>query len=99
MSLYDLIINKRTEIIEIATLHGAENVRLFGSVARLEDDDKSDIDFLIDLPSDLSRLSPWFPVLLIRDLENLLHRKVDVAIASDLNPRIKDRVLQKAISI
>ena len=39
---------KREEILSIAVKHGAYNVRIFGSVARGEADEKSDIDFLID---------------------------------------------------
>lgn len=44
----ELLREKREEIIEIASKHGAYNVRVFDSVARGEADEKSDIDFLID---------------------------------------------------
>jgi hypothetical protein len=58
MKLQQLLQTKRNEIIEIATKHGAYNVRVFGSVARGEETPVSDIDFLVDY--DLSKISPWF---------------------------------------
>ena len=48
MSLQGLIKEKREQILEIAAKHGAFNVRVFGSVARGEDTENSDLDFLID---------------------------------------------------
>jgi len=93
--LKQLLQEKREEILEIAAKHGAFNVRVFGSVARGEETENSDIDFLIDY--DLNKISPWFPVRLIRDLEGLLGRKVDVVTETGLKERIRDRVLRDCI--
>lgn len=49
MDLKELLNEKRFEILAIAAKHGAKNVRIFGSVARNESDDKSDIDILVDM--------------------------------------------------
>ncbi|WP_317619496.1 nucleotidyltransferase family protein [Laspinema olomoucense] len=49
----------------IAAKHGAFNVRVFGSVARDEADQNSDLDLIVDY--DLDKISPWFPVRLIHD--------------------------------
>ena len=46
--LKQLLQERREEILEIASKHGALNVRVFGSVARGEETENSDIDFLID---------------------------------------------------
>jgi predicted nucleotidyltransferase len=46
MTLHELRTTKRDEMLRIATRRGARNVRVFGSVARGEDDPLSDIDFL-----------------------------------------------------
>ena len=97
MTLQDLIKDKRAEIITIAAKHGAYNVRVFGSVARGEATEKSDLDLLVDYDS--SQRSPWFPMGLIFDLETLLERKVDVATVDMLKERIKDRVLKEAINL
>ncbi|MBO1348118.1 MAG: nucleotidyltransferase family protein [Hormoscilla sp. GUM202] len=94
MGIEELLKEKREEILEIAAKHGAINVRVFGSVARGEADADSDVDFLIDLGENLS---PWFPVRLIRDLESLLERKVDVVTENGLKTRIRDRVLEEAM--
>ena len=93
--LKQLLQERREEILEIALKHGAFNVRVFGSVARGEETENSDIDFLIDY--DLNKISPWFPVRLIRDLEGLLGRKVDVVTVQGLKERIRDRVLRDCI--
>jgi len=92
-----LLQEKREEILQIASKHGAFNVRVFGSVARGEETENSDIDFLIDY--DLKKTSPWFPVGLIQDLEALLGRKVDIVPAKCLHYFIKDRVLAEAIDL
>lgn len=97
MILQDLIKDKRAEIIAIAAKHGAYNVRVFGSIARGEATEKSDLDLLVDYDS--SQRSPWFPMGLIFDLETLLERKVDVATVDMLKERIKDRVLEEAINL
>lgn len=97
MSLKQLLQEKRDDILSIAAQHGAFNVRLFGSVARGEETESSDIDFLIDY--DLSKISPWFPVGLIEDLEKLLNRKVDVVTTKSLHYFIRDRVMREAINL
>lgn len=93
--LKQLLLERREEILEIALKHGAFNVRLFGSVARGEETENSDIDFLINY--DINKISSWFPVGLIHDLEDLLGRKVDVVTETGLKERIRDRVLRDCI--
>jgi len=88
-----LLQEQRDRILEIATKHGARNVRVFGSVIRGEAQPNSDIDFLVDLGEPLS---PWFPVGLIQDLEALLEHKVDVVTEKSLHYYIRDRVLNEA---
>jgi uncharacterized protein len=92
-----LLQQKQEEIIAIAQKHGAKNVRIFGSVARGEADEESDIDFLIDY--DLDKITPWFPAGLLIDLENLLNCRVDVATVDMLKARIRERVLSEAIAL
>ncbi|MBN1247145.1 MAG: nucleotidyltransferase family protein [Anaerolineae bacterium] len=89
----DLVDAKREEILTLARLHGATHVRVFGSVARGEDDEESDIDFLV-------RLEPGRSLLdlgaLLMDLQDLLERDVDVVTEAGLRERIRDRVLSEA---
>ncbi len=95
MSLRQLLQAKREDILKIAAQHGAFNVRVFGSVARGEETETSDIDFLIDY--DLSKISPWFPAGLMIDLEKLLNRKVDVVTTKSLHYFIRDKIIKEAI--
>jgi hypothetical protein len=97
MKKYKQLQENRQNILVIAAKHGAFNVRIFGSVARGEDNPESDIDFLIDY--DIEKTTPWFPVGLIRDLENLLQTKVDVVTVEGLKSRIRDQVLQESINL
>ncbi|ELS00238.1 putative nucleotidyltransferase [Gloeocapsa sp. PCC 73106] len=92
-----LLEEKREDIIEIAARHGAYNVRIFGSVARGEDNENSDFDFLIDY--DLDKVTSWFPGGLLVDLEELLGRKVDIVTEKGLNDLIRKRILTEAIPL
>ena len=53
---YERLQAQRERIFEVAARWGASNVRVFGSVARGEADDRSDVDFLVDLEPDRSLL-------------------------------------------
>lgn len=97
LGIEELLKNKREEILAIAEKHGAFNVRVFGSVARGEADEKSDIDFLIDYS--LDKVTPWFPTGLMLELQDLLECKVDVVTVKGLKERIRDRVLQEAVPL
>lgn len=97
MEIDQLLTEKREQIIAIAAKHGANNVRIFGSVARREADEKSDIDLLIDYCSE--HRSPWFPFRLIRELEELLGCKVDIVTEQGLKDRIRESVLKDAIPL
>jgi len=96
MGLNELIKEKRKEILSLAAQHGAQNVRIFGSVARNEAGPESDVDFLIDLGPNRT---PWFPGGLIIGLENLLGCKVDVVTERGLKKTIRERVLQEAVPL
>ena len=87
---------QRDEILRVAALHGASNVRLFGSVARGEDTSESDVDFLVDVTGDTT---PWFPGSLASDLEQLLGKRVQVVIRRSLSPLISDAVLREAVPL
>ncbi len=84
---------QRKQILSLAEKHGAQNVRIFGSVVRGEETNDSDIDILVDLGSNLS---PWFPIGLIHDLEALLGRKIDVVTEKSLHHYIREKVLEEA---
>ena len=90
------IIRQRDEILRMAAARGARNVRVFGSVARGEADDASDIDFLVDMEPGRSLLDLGG---LLMDLRALLHREVDVVTEDSLRERIRPRVLAEAVKL
>jgi hypothetical protein len=96
MDLRDVLTRKKDEIAKIAAIHGARNIRVFGSVARGEADEKSDIDFLVEMEPGRSLLDLGG---LLMDLQEVLGRDVDVVTERGLNPRIRDRVLREAVSL
>ena len=49
MGLKENLQQRRQEILAIAAKHGAYNVRIFGSMARGEADEQSDVDILVEL--------------------------------------------------
>jgi uncharacterized protein len=93
MKIEELLKTRRGQILEIARKHGAHNLRVFGSVARGEGNEESDIDFLVEVgPAH----SAWFPAGLVADLEELLGVPVDVVTEDGLHWYIKERVLEEA---
>ena len=96
MTLDELRKQKRAVILAIAAKHGVRRVRVFGSFARGEAREDSDLDLLIDAGS---RTSPWFPGGLLADLELELGRRVDLAEERGLHPLIRDSVLHEAIPL
>ena len=96
MDIRKEIEEKRERILAVAAEHGARNVRIFGSVSRGEADEKSDIDFLVELDQDRSLMDH---AGLQIALQELFDRKIDVVSDRGLKPRIKDRVLREAVPL
>ncbi|WP_435121768.1 nucleotidyltransferase family protein [Amycolatopsis thermoflava] len=80
----------------LAHAHKARNVRVFGSVARGEDDEGSDIDLLVDLDpgADLVDLAA-----LDIELERLLGYPVDIVPARMLKRDIASSALAEAVEL
>jgi len=96
MNLEKLLREKREQILAVAARHGAFNLRLFGSVARGEADDKSDIDLLVTFEDGRSLFDH---ASLIIELEELLARKVDVVSDKGLRPRVRENVMRDAMPL
>ena len=80
----DLVTARRQEILDAAARHHGRTVRIFGSVARGDATDRSDVDFLVDFDDD----SSLFDLIhLSQELEELRGRRVDVISTGGLKPR------------
>lgn len=89
--------DRSEKLLKIFDQHGAHSVKVFGSVARGEATEQSDIDFLIDY--DCDRTTPWFPGGLINDLETYLKWKVDITTVHGLSPLIAENVINDAVDL
>lgn len=87
---------KKSEILRLAAEANVHNVRLFGSVARGDATEGSDVDFLVDAGEGCSLFDLGG---LLMDLRDLLGYEVDVVTANGLRERIKDRVLREAVPV
>ena len=96
MTITELRTANKPEILRLAARYGARNVRVFGSVARGESDEQSDVDFLVDLEPGRSLFD--LGGLLIA-LEELLGRPVDVVTEKGLRPRIREQVQASAVEL
>lgn len=76
--------------------YGVRNIRVFGSVARGEAGDDSDIDLLVDY---VPGHGGFAFVEFCDEIEMLFGRRVDVVTERSLHPRIRERVLQQALAI
>jgi predicted nucleotidyltransferase len=87
---------QRDEIYRIAVQHGVRTVRVFGSVARGEADDNSDLDLLVEVEpgTGLFALSGF-----ALDVEALLNVFTQVTTPKGLKPRMRDRVLADAVAV
>jgi uncharacterized protein len=86
----------RRAIIELAEQRGAHNVRVFGSVARGDDTDLSDVDLLVDLDDGVGLVAL---AGLRRQLSELLKVDVDVVPAATLKPTVAEAVLAEVVAL
>ena len=87
---------RRNRVKQLAAGHGLSNLRVFGSVARGEETEASDLDLLVDVTPGVGLIG------LARaqnDLEELLGTRVDLVPASDLKPGVAESVLAAAMQL
>lgn len=94
--MLNILQEKREDILNIADEHGIKNVRIFGSVARLEDGPESDLDLLVEFEKDRS----LFDLIRFKqEIEDLLGVDVDIATENSIHWRLKEEVLNGAVPL
>ncbi len=86
----------RAEVLDILERHGVRNARVFGSVARGDDRDDSDIDLLVELPHNTGLLSI---ARIEAELEAILETTVDLASVKGLKPAVRSRVERELVAL
>ena len=87
---------KREEILRLAALRGAHSLRIFGSVARGEAGENSDLDLLVAWEPGRSLLDH---AGLVQDLEELLAIKVHIGTEKSLHWYARERILREAVPL
>ena len=95
--LIDTLRAQRDTILALSQQYGARRIRVFGSVARGEEQPNSDVDFLVDFPVGYDLFAQRLP--LTYRLAELLGRPVDLVPEHELNRHLREAVLQEAIEI
>jgi len=87
---------KREAILQIARRYGAHDIRVFGSVARGDAGESSDVDLIV-------RFDPGRSLFdhggLVMDLQELLGVKVDVISEAGMRERFRKHVMKEAIPL
>jgi uncharacterized protein len=92
----EVLLRHRDAVLEAAQRHGAHHVSVFGSIARGEAREDSDIELLVEFDPGRSLLDH---TALLNDLEDLLGCKVDVGDARALRPELREQVLREAVPL
>lgn len=87
---------RRQDIVRAGEQFGVRNIRVFGSVARGEAAEDSDLDLLIDLDPGHGYFDMTGFAL---EVERLLGVFTQVATVGGLRLRIRDRVLREAVAV
>lgn len=86
----------KSKVLPVLKQAGVTRSALFGSYARGENRENSDIDILVDLPRGKSLFDL---VDLQTELEEALDKKIDVVTYKSLHPLLKDRILSEQVQI
>ena len=90
------VLDRRESILAIARRHGAHDVRIFGSVARGDATESSDLDLIVRFDPDRTLFDHGG---LIMDLRDLLGANVDVISEAGMRDRFRDHVMREAIPL
>ncbi len=94
--LGQLLVERRRELLDALESRGASNVRVFGSVARGDDTEESDIDLLVDIPTSFGLFALGG---LAHTATTILGRETDVIPARSLRADVRGSAIQDAVPL
>lgn len=92
----DQVFKLKQKIIPILQKNGVVSSSIFGSYARGDEKPDSDIDLLVEMPSNASLIELSG---LKQDLEEVLSKRVDVVTQGAINSRLKPFIEKDLINI
>lgn len=96
----DLLDAHRGAIRELLAARGIANVRVFGSVARGEDEPSSDIDLIVELEGERSPGAELLEALELTELlTGLVGARVDVVTSRSLRPEVREVAIAEAVPL
>ena len=96
MMTHEIIRQHRDAILALARQYGAHHVRIFGSVARGDATENSDLDLIVHFDPGRSLFDHGG---LLMDLQDLLGVKVDVIDEEGMRPRFRAHVMKEAVAL
>jgi predicted nucleotidyltransferase len=96
MTTLRMLGERRSEILRLAERYRTGGVRVFGSVARGDNTEVSDVDLLVSPRPGCSLFDLGG---LLEDLQDLLGCRVDLVTEDGLKPRLRERVLREAVPL
>jgi hypothetical protein len=100
LSLREQVQRQRERVVALLAERGAQNPRLFGSVARGDDDQASDVDLLVDFAVEYSPAEELLAVLgLSEELSSALAFRVHVASPATLKEEVRERAAAEAVAL
>ena len=92
----NLLKRYKKDIEQSARRHKIRSVSVFGSFAKGEEREDSDIDLLVEIEPDCS----LFDVISMKyEVEDLTGRTVDVVTTNGLSPYLSEQIIKEAIPI
>jgi uncharacterized protein len=91
-NLQDILFTLGTVKSDLKTIFKVNEIGIFGSIARGEQKDTSDVDILVEFDKEADLLDL---IGLSQFLEERLHRRVDVVPRKALRPELRERVLNE----
>jgi hypothetical protein len=100
MDIVDRIVERRKPILQVCANYGADNVRIFGSCARDDYDDKSDVDILVHFNNKSDAFNYLQMLDLLKsDLEKILDTKVDILDEDALRGPTRAMIFEEAVAL
>jgi uncharacterized protein len=90
----DIVATLRSQMVR--SRFGIKSLFLFGSAARNEATQESDLDFVVDFDGTIT-FDRYMDLKIF--LEDLFGKKIDLAIEDTLKPQVRQKILEEAIDV